>query len=134
MKTTQHIFACLACALSLSAAAAFAQTGGIKRELVQKADVSMPNREAIVVRVEVAPGVLAGRHTHPGDEISYVLEGEGEIQIDGEAPKKIKAGDAFVIPAGKIHNPKNTGTVPLKVLAVYVLEKGKPLATPAPAQ
>ena len=91
----------------------------------------MPNREAIVARVEVDPGVIAGRHTHAGDEISYVLEGEGELMLDGEPPRKIKAGDAFVVPAGKIHDAKNTGTVPLKLIGVFVVEKGKPLATPA---
>jgi quercetin dioxygenase-like cupin family protein len=99
--------------------------------LVHKADVSVPNREAVVARVEVEPGILAGRHTHDGDEISYVLEGEGELLIDGEAPRKLKAGDAFVIPAGKVHDAKNTGTGPFKLVGVYVVEKGKPLATPA---
>lgn len=112
---------------------AFAQASGLKREMVKKGDVSIPNHEAVVARVEVAPGVIAGRHTHPGDEISYVLEGEGELLIDGEPPLKIKAGDAFIIPAGKIHDAKNTGTVPLKLVGTFVVEKGKPLATPAAA-
>ena len=52
--------------------------------MYRRADVSMPGREAVVARVEVAPGPKAGRHTHPGDEISYVMEGEGELRIDGE--------------------------------------------------
>jgi quercetin dioxygenase-like cupin family protein len=113
---------------------AFAQASGLKREMVKKADVSVPNHEAVVARVEVAPGIVAGRHTHPGDEISYVLEGEGEVLIDGEPPLKIKAGDAFIIQAGKVHDAKNTGTVPLKLVGTYVVEKGKPLATPAAAK
>jgi quercetin dioxygenase-like cupin family protein len=75
--------------------------------------------------------VTAGRHTHPGDEISYVLEGEGELLVDGEDPRKVKAGDAFIIPAGTIHDARNTGTTSMKLLGVYVVEKGKPLATPA---
>ncbi|MES2069646.1 MAG: cupin domain-containing protein [Pseudomonadota bacterium] len=116
--------------LSLSSSA-WAQASGIKRTVVQKADVSVPNREAVVAKVELEPGVVAGRHTHPGDEISYVLEGEGELLIDGEAPRKLKAGDAFVIPAGKIHDAKNTGGVPMKLVGVYVVEKGQALATPA---
>ncbi len=120
-------------AVSMSSAA-LAQSSGIRRAVVQKGDVSVPNREAVVARVELDPGVVAGRHTHPGDEISYVLEGEGELLIDGEAPRKLKAGDAFVIPAGKIHDAKNTGTVPLKLVGVYVVEKGQPLATPAAAK
>lgn len=52
----------------------FAQASGLSRVIVTKADVSVPNREAVVARVEVAPGASAGWHTHPGDEISYVLE------------------------------------------------------------
>lgn len=51
--------------------------------------------------------------------------------IDGEAPHKLKAGDAFVVPAGKVHDAKNTGTGPFKLAGVFVVEKGKPLATPA---
>lgn len=133
MQNKQKIAAILVCAIGLaSASVLFAQSSGLRRTLVHKADVSVPNREAVVARVEVDPGVLAGRHMHAGDEISYVLEGEGEVLIDGEPPRKVKAGDAFVIPAGKIHDAKNTGTVPMKLVGVFVVEKGKPLASPAP--
>src|ERR1700674_5906728 len=85
---------------AVSAGVLFSQTPGIKRTVVHKADVSVPGREAVIARVEVAPGANAGRHTHPGDEISYVAEGEGEILIEGQPPRKVKAGDGFVIPAG----------------------------------
>ncbi len=112
-------------------AAASAQAPGFRRTVVQKGDVSIPNREAVVARVEVDPGVTSGRHTHPGDEISYVLEGEGELLIDGEAPRKIKAGDAFIVPAGKVHEARGTGTVTMKLVGTYVVEKGQPMATPA---
>ena len=66
-----------------SAVALFSQNPGIQRTVVYRADVSVPGREGVVVRVEIAPGAAAGRHTHPGDEISYVVEGEGEILVDG---------------------------------------------------
>ena len=117
---------------ALSTGALSGQNPGIQRTVVHKADVSVPGREAVIARVEVAPGARAGRHTHPGDEISYVAEGEGEILIDGQPARKVKAGDGFVIPAGAKHDARNTGSVPLKLVAVYVVEKGKPLATPAP--
>jgi quercetin dioxygenase-like cupin family protein len=123
--------AALALTLALAAAGAAAQSAGIKRTVIQKADVSVENREAVVARVELEPGVVAGRHTHPGDEISYVLEGEGELLIDGEAPRKLKAGDAFVIPAGKVHDARNTGAATMRLVGVYVVEKGKPLGSPA---
>ena len=120
-----------ACLLVLAAGTAVAQSTGIKRTVLKKEDVSVPGREAVVASVELAPGVVAGRHTHPGDEISYVMEGEGELLIEGEDPRRVKAGEAFVIKAGVIHDARNTGAGPMKLVGVYVVEKGKPLATPA---
>jgi quercetin dioxygenase-like cupin family protein len=104
---------------------------GLSRTLVGRADVSVPGREAVIARVEVAPGAKAGRHTHPGDEISYVMEGEATLLIDGQPPRKVKAGESFVIPAGVIHDAHNDSNAPIKLVGVYVVEKGKPLATPA---
>ena len=112
--------------------ALLAQNPAIKRTVVKTADVSVPGREAVIANVEIAPGGSAGRHTHPGDEISYVLAGEGEILMDGNPPLKIKPGEGFIIPGGVKHDARNTGTQPLKLVGVYVVEKGKPLATPAP--
>jgi quercetin dioxygenase-like cupin family protein len=105
--------------------------GQVKRTPVLTADIAAPGHEAVVVRAEIDPGASAPRHTHPGDEISYVLEGEVEVLIDGEPPRRVKAGGAFVIPAGKIHGARNPGSVPLRFVGVYVVEKGKPLSTPA---
>ena len=118
--------------LVLAAGALYAQASGLTRTIVGKADVSVPGREAVVARVEVAPGARAGRHTHPGDEISYVLEGESELLVDGQPPRIVKAGESFVIPAGVVHDAHNAGSVPVKLVGVYVVEKGKPLASPAP--
>lgn len=118
-------------ALAVLTCSALAQPPGIKRTIITRADVSVPNREAVVAHVEIAPGSTAGRHTHPGDEISYFLEGEGELLIDGEPPRKLKAGEAVIIPAGKVHDARNTGTTATKLVGVYVVEKGQPLATPA---
>jgi len=113
------------------AVAVFSQNPGIQRTVVHKADVSVPGREAVIARVELMPGASAGRHTHPGDEISYVMEGEAEILVEGQPARKVKTGEAFVIPAGAKHDARNTGTAPLKMVGVYVVDKGKPLATPA---
>lgn len=113
------------------AGTALAQTGAIRRTVLQKTDVSVPGREAVVARVELDAGVAAGRHSHPGDEISYVLEGEGELLIDGEDPRRVKAGESFVIPAGTVHDAVNTGKSTMKLVGVYVVEKGKPLASAA---
>ena len=126
----------LKCGLALAglvvAGGLFAQAGGLTRTVVGRADVSVPGREAVVAKVEVAAGARSGRHTHPGDEISYVTEGQVELLIDGQAPRMVKAGESFVIPAGTVHEAHNTSEAPVRLIGVYVVEKGKPLATPAP--
>jgi len=124
--------AVIALALAGAAGLLYAQASGLTRTLVGRADVSVPGREAVVARVEVAPGAKAGRHTHPGDEISYVMEGEAELLIDGQPPRIVKAGESFVIPAGVVHDAHNASDKPIKLVGVYVVEKGKPLASPAP--
>ncbi|MEP7303853.1 MAG: cupin domain-containing protein [Caldimonas sp.] len=125
-------FALVGVGLALAAGTLFGQASGLTRTLVGRADVSVPGREAVVARVEVAPGAKAGRHTHPGDEISYIIEGEAQLLIDGQPARTVKAGESFVIPAGVVHDAHNTGSQPIRLVGVYVVEKGKPLATPAP--
>jgi quercetin dioxygenase-like cupin family protein len=107
-----------------------AQQTGFKRVELQKHDLSTAGREAVQVRGEFNPGAGVGRHTHPGEEISYVLEGEVVVEMDGKPPLTLKAGDVFFVPAGQVHAAKNNGTAPAKVLSTYIVEKGKPLATP----
>ena len=121
-----------AASLLATAGLLYAQPSGLTRTVLTRADVSVAGREAVVARVELAPGGHAGRHTHPGDEISYVLEGEADLLIDGQPPRHLKAGDSFVIPAGVAHDAHNGGTVPARLVGVFVVEKGRPLASPAP--
>ena len=102
---------------------------GFKRTDLQRHDLSAPGREAIQVRVDLAPGVAFGNHTHPGEEIIYVLEGALEYQIEGKPPVTLKAGDVLFIPAGTIHAAKNVGSVDGVELATYIVEKGRPLLT-----
>lgn len=113
------------------AAGALAQAPAIKRTLLQRIDVG-DNREAILGLAEISPGAAAGRHTHFGVEFGYVVEGSASLEVEGEMPKLLKAGDSYMIPAGKVHDAKTVGDTPVKVLATYVVEKGKPLSTPAP--
>ena len=111
-----------------------AQQPAFKRTVLQQADISIPGREAITAVGEFAPGATPGRHTHFGEEIGYVLEGTLLVEQDGKAPVTLKAGGTFLIPAGTIHNATNTGTGTARILATYIVEKGKPLATPAPTK
>ena len=121
----------LAAALMLAVVVS-GQNPAIKRTVVKRGDVSVPGREAVITNIEIIPGGSAGRHTHPGEEISYVLAGQGEILMEGKPPLPIKPGDGFVIPGGTKHDAHNTGTETLRLVGVYVVEKGKPIATPAP--
>jgi quercetin dioxygenase-like cupin family protein len=108
-----------------------AATTGLKRTQVYKGPVAAADHEAVVMKVELAPGGHAARHTHPGDEISYVVDGEVELMVEGQAPVRLKAGDGFSVPAGKVHEARNLGKTPVHLIGVYVVEKGKPLASPA---
>ena len=110
-----------------------AQNPAITRTVVTRGDVAAPDQEAVLAKVEIAPGGVAGWHTHPGDEISYVSEGEATLMIAGQPPRKVVAGLGFVIPAGTVHNAKNDGAAPVRLLGVYVVRKGQPLAAPASA-
>lgn len=119
----------IALALAAMMTAAAAQDG-IKRTPLQKVD--FPEGFTTVTGLaEIQPGVSAGRHTHPGIETGYVLEGETVLSIDGQGDVTMKAGDSYVIPAGVPHDAKAVGEKPVKVLGIYVIERGKPLASPA---
>src|SRR3982751_6819635 len=107
-----------------------AQQAGFSRRVLQDQNMSDPVRHAVQVHAEFAPGAAAGKHTHPGEELGYILEGTLEIAIDGQPPRTLKAGDTFFVPAGVAHDGKNVGSGPAKVLATYIVEKGKPVATP----
>ena len=104
------------------------QRAGTKRTDLQRHDLSAPGREVIQVRVDFDPGYGAPKHTHPGEEIIYVIEGTLEYQIDGK-PSTVKAGDVLFVPAGTVHSAKNIGSSNGAELATYVVEKGKPLIT-----
>jgi quercetin dioxygenase-like cupin family protein len=106
-----------------------AQQAGTKRTDLQRHDLSVPGREVVQVRVDFDPGYVSPKHTHPGEEIVYVLEGSLEYEVEGEPPVTLKAGDVLFIPAGTIHAAKNVGSGNGAELATYVVEKGKPLIT-----
>lgn len=107
-----------------------AQQNGVKRTDLQQHDLSIPGREVVQARIDVAPGAVAPKHMHPGEEVIYVLEGSLEYRVEGQPPVTLKAGDVLFIPAGTIHAAKNVGTDNAAELATYVVEKGKPLVVP----
>lgn len=113
------------------AGALAAQQPAFKRTLLQQSDISVAGHEVVSAVAEFEPRATPGRHTHFGEEVGYVLEGTFLIEQEGKAPVTLKAGGSFLIPAGTVHNATNTGTGPGKILATYIVEKGKPLAPPA---
>jgi len=121
----------LAIATFTFAGIAIAQQSGIKRTPLQKLDFPA-GYNTVTAIAEIPAGGAAGRHTHPGAETGYVLEGELELLIDGQPPKKLKAGDSYQMPEGAVHDAKASGDKPMKVLGVYVIKAGEPLAKPAP--
>jgi quercetin dioxygenase-like cupin family protein len=103
---------------------------GIRRIDLQRHDLSSPGREVIQTIVELAPGARSSRHTHPGEEIVYVLEGAPlEYEVEGKPTVTLKPGDVLFIPAGTAHAAKNVGNRKGAELATYIVEKGKPLLT-----
>ena len=106
-----------------------AQQTGSKRTDLQRHDLSAPGREVVQTIVELAPGTTAPRHSHPGEEIIYVLEGTWEYTVEGKPPLTLNAGEVLFIPAGTIHSARNVGTGRGAELATYIVEKGKPLLT-----
>ena len=105
--------------------------GGVNRKILSKTDGPTAGYETVLVEAEIEAGVAIGRHTHPGVESAYVLEGGFELPIQGMETRMLKAGDAFQVPPNTPHAGGKAGTAKTRVLITYVVEKGKPLASPA---
>ena len=124
--------AALAIVAAISAGAALAaRQSGFTRTPLQDQPISVAGHHGVTARVEIGPGVESGRHMHPGEEFGYVLEGALQLEIDGRAAQTFKTGDVFFIPAGVVHNGRNTGSVKTTLIGMYVVETGKPLSAPA---
>jgi len=108
-----------------------AATPGLKRKILSQTDGPMPGYTTIIAEVEIEPGVLVARHTHPGIESGYVVEGSFELPIQGQPTRMVKAGDGFQVPPYTPHAGAKNGPTKAKITSTYVVEKGKPLASPA---
>jgi quercetin dioxygenase-like cupin family protein len=135
MLTRRGFAACALCAVSgFVTTAAEAQTGtatpGFKRTILQRTDGPMPGYETVIALVELEAGATVARHTHPGIESTFLIEGEAELLVDGQPSRIVNAGQGFQVPAGVPHAAKN-GSKAARLAATFVVEKGKPLASPA---
>ena len=131
MLTRRGFAACALCAVTgFLATGAEAQNAGLKRTIITRTDGPMDGYETVDVRVDLDAGTLVARHTHPGIEFSYVVEGQLELSVDGQGTRTFNAGDGFQVPTRVPHSGKN-GDKPTVLAVTYVVEKGKPLASPA---
>jgi len=105
---------------------------GVTRTDLQRHDLSIEGRETVQARIDIAPGVTAPWHRHPGEEVVYVIEGVLEYQLEGKSPVTLTAGQVLFVPSGVAHKAHNPGTTNGAELATYIVEKGKPLVVPAP--
>jgi quercetin dioxygenase-like cupin family protein len=128
-STLLRATAAFALLIAMGPAASQPRPSGTTRTDLQRYDLSIPGREVLQARVDFAPGSSFPRHTHPGEEIIYVIEGTLEYELPGKGWVKLKKGDVLFVPDGGVHAARNLGTEPAAELATYVLDKGKPLTT-----
>jgi quercetin dioxygenase-like cupin family protein len=132
--STKTLFLCAAMLVAgfLAAEGLHAQAPQpIKRTPLQKFEVPGSNYETVLTMVEIAPGASFGRHIHPGVELGYLMEGELTILVEGLSERTYKTGETWRVEEGKVHDAR-AGDTPTRVVAAFVVEKGKPLASPAP--
>ena len=134
---SRRIFAacglCSAIGLVASAVEAGAQpapAGGVTRTVLGTIDYPGDGKVSILMTIEVPPNAAIARHTHPGVESSVVMEGEMELEVQGQPARTIKAGEGFQVPPGVPHAGRN-GPQRARMAATYIVEKDKPLASPA---
>jgi quercetin dioxygenase-like cupin family protein len=108
-----------------------AASGGVTRKILSQADGPTPGYETLLVEATIEAGVAVGRHTHPGIESAYVMEGGFELPIQGQPTRMLKVGDAFQIPPETPHAGGKAGDAKSRILITYIVQKGKPLASPA---
>jgi len=116
----------------LTQPAAAQQPTAIQRIELAKQMFPPDKYATFIYMVVVQPGGVVARHTHPGIEMGYTLEGDAVLSVEGQPDLKMTPGVTYSVPPGAIHGAKNTGDKPIKIVATFVVEKDKPLATPAP--
>ena len=132
MKTTRLVMAALLITGSAIAfSQAMAEQQDVQRTDLLQEDISVAGHEVVQVRVDIAPGASSIKHSHPGEEVAYVLEGTLEYQLEGRQPVTLKPGETLFIPDGVAHVAKNVGTGKASELATYIVRNGVPLVVPA---
>jgi quercetin dioxygenase-like cupin family protein len=136
MLSRRKFAACVLCAAAGFAATAVGEANaqmpaGIKRTILSKTDMPDGKYVALLAEVEIDAGVAVPRHTHPGIESAYCLDGSAQLSIKGQPDRMVKQGDSFQVPTETVHSAK-IGDKPFKLVVTYTVEKDKPLATVVP--
>jgi quercetin dioxygenase-like cupin family protein len=136
MLSRRKFAACVLCAAAGVAATAVGEANaqmpaGIKRTILSKTDMPDGKYVALLAEVEIDAGVAVPRHTHPGIESAYCLDGSAQLSIKGQPDRMVKQGDSFQVPTETVHSAK-IGDRPFKLVVTYTVEKDKPLATVVP--
>ncbi len=113
-------------------AACMAQQSAPKFVELQRRPIPGTDLEGVTTVVEIAPGATSARHSHPGEDFGYLIEGTIVLYVDGKPPQTLQAGDVFFTGRGQVHNARNVGAVPARAVDTYVIDKGKPGVIPAP--
>ncbi len=104
---------------------------GVKvKTILQTTPSGDDTKETVISSAEFAPGVIMPRHTHPGDDYTVVLQGTLELIVEGREPRQLSAGEAFYVPSGLVHYSRVLGDTPVRIIAIWVIEKGKPAMQP----
>ena len=131
MRSLARVCICAALGFAVSGLQVQAQPPGFTTKLLLKTTYSDDaSKDALVLSAELAPRATTGRHRHPGDEYGTVLEGEIELRVDGQEPRRIKAGESYHNPKGIVHESRNPGDKTTKLLSTFIIEKGQPPVQP----
>jgi quercetin dioxygenase-like cupin family protein len=131
MKTTRSRLFSGAAVLAMIGVSS-AQPPAAKFTELQRRDIPGTGREGVTTVAEIPPGVTSARHSHPGEDFGYLIEGTIVLYVDGKPPQTVKAGETFFTERGQIHNARNIGSTMARAVDPYVIDKGKPGITPAP--
>jgi quercetin dioxygenase-like cupin family protein len=134
MTVKLQLLALLAALVTIGVSAS-AQTGSqdelsarLMRREVQRAPLSIPEREVVQVETEIPSGVASGWHIHPGEEVGYIIDGEVEMMVAGRPTIILRRGDGFFIPPRTPHNARDIGPETGRMLSTYIVETGQPLS------
>jgi quercetin dioxygenase-like cupin family protein len=129
MRTIRMLFS--GTAILAMIAVSGAEQPAAKWTELQRHDIPGTGREGVTMAIEIPPGVTSARHSHPGEDFGYLIEGTIVLMVDGKPPLTVKAGETFFTERGHIHCARNIGTTIARAVDTYIVDKGKPVVTPA---